>query len=257
MEPSRDRVLGCLLRLHGRDTLSERVLFLELDWNLPHKGLHALLSAERIPEKDCISCSCFAWYPTLRNALYHCLSTNKGARNTSKRFQEDTRKPYSNPTPETVCLTTAFNRPIRIIVDPDELIPWITVRIRTTLLVLDSALHLSKRTTLQKVQTSLTPALPFATCSLFAPLFLLLSFPSVTTSNSRQPHTLKPFLLQQPSTKINNMPPKGSVSHLFLLLLLLLQFSLCLPLHPPLSLRLGSTRARASGTRYLFGSARA
>jgi hypothetical protein len=135
-----------------------------------------------------------------------------------------------------------------------------TVRIRTTLLVLDSALHLSKRTTLQKVQTSLTPALSFATYSLFAPLFLLLSFPSVTTSNSRQPHTLKPFLLQQPSTKINNMPPKGSVSHLFLLLLLLLlllQFSLCLPLHPPLSLRLGSTRARASGTRYLFGSARA
>jgi hypothetical protein len=89
MEPSRDRVFGYLPRLHGRDTLSERILFLQLDWNLPHQGLHAFLSAERIPEKDCIGCSCFTWYPTLRNVLCHFLSKKRDTRKTPRRYQED------------------------------------------------------------------------------------------------------------------------------------------------------------------------
>jgi hypothetical protein len=101
-------------------------LCLQLDWDIPHKGLHAFLGAERIPGKDCVSCSCSTWNPTLRNVLYHCLSTKKGTRKTPKIYQED----VFDPALETLGLTTAFDRPIRIIVDPDDLIPWVTVRIR-------------------------------------------------------------------------------------------------------------------------------
>lgn len=89
----------------------------------------------------------------------------------------------------------------------------------------------------KKSQTSLTPVLSFATCSLSTPLFLRLSL-------TRQPSTLPPFQLQLPLTNTNKMPPKGTVSHL----LHFFMSTLCPPLHILPSTRLGSKRSRASGT---------
>lgn len=84
----------------------------------------------------------------------------------------------------------------------------------------------------QKPQTSLTPSLPFATCSLSTLLFLRPSFPNINTSKARQPSTLQVSRPLPSSANTHKMPPKGSVSHL-------LHFS-----QP-----LGSMRRRASGTQ--------
>lgn len=54
-------------------------------------------------------------------------------------------------TPTSPRLTTIIIRRIRSIVDPDDLILYVTVRIRNTLLVLDAPLHFTTRTTQQKV----------------------------------------------------------------------------------------------------------
>jgi hypothetical protein len=175
-----------------------------------------LFLSARVPERNCVNR--LTQYPAFRSPLY-----NSHIKETIARGSR------SNPAPENLCSTTALIRPIRTIVDPDDLIPCRIVRIRTILLVSDSPLHSAKRTTQQQVQTSLTPALSFATCSLFAPLFFLLSFPSDTTSKSRHPSTPRLFQLQPQPTNTHNMPPKGSVSHL----LHSLQPTLCLPLHLP------------------------
>jgi hypothetical protein len=173
-----------------------------------------------------------------------------------ERHQKDTRKTSLNPAPETLCWTTAFNRPIRIIVDPDDLIPWMTVRIRENP---DHLSCLGFSSSLFKANNTAKSSDFSHSCTFFC--YLLAFCSSVPPSFFPKRHhlqvkTTKPSQLFSSSTFTNNITQyasqgfrKSSFPSF--------QSTLCLPLHLPLNLRLGSTRARESGTQDLFGSARA
>jgi hypothetical protein len=96
------------------------------------------LCAERVTGTDCISL--LSSTPNLKRRVVSVLQQKE-------RHQDEIRI----RTPTSPRLTTRINRPIRTIVDPDDLIPYVTVRIRNTLLVLDSSFYSATRTTQQKV----------------------------------------------------------------------------------------------------------